>query len=312
MTLDEFIAKWSNKQCDYDGAYGTQCMDVWDYYCKEVLGLEDSYIRAYLFASGPIALYKKELEAFEKINNTPLNYPKKGDVLIFGPYAGEWGHIVIVTEANPICFKSFEANWPLGSYPHIEKHSYKGVLGWLRFKGGDIPMKGIPFSGLVDVLDGVEGLRARDLPKVKGSKVIYKYSFKDNPIHVISYIKGDLIEDKEMKVASSIWYEDDQGNWFNSAYTNRPDPNINPNEEVILPNLKEVKIMATQVEKDAKVAELEAAVVSAEAALAQLKEELEAVKATKTDEEIAKEAKQAELEEALAKVAALKAELGVE
>lgn len=135
LTFDEFIVKWTGKVCDYDNKYGTQCMDLADYYAQEVLGLTRSGIISILFASNPIALYTKNdtSKYFQKINNTLFNTPKKGDIFIFGSKVGVDGHICIFIEGNILNFKSFDANWPVGTLPCIQTHTYAGALGWLRF-----------------------------------------------------------------------------------------------------------------------------------------------------------------------------------
>lgn len=135
LTFDDFITEWIGKVCDYDGQFGTQCMDIFDYYCQDVLGLTRSEIVSTLFSKNPITLYTQNNvgKYFQKIDNTLLGVPKKGDVFIFGPKVGVDGHICIFVEGNILNFKSFDANWPVGTLPHIQAHNYTGALGWLRF-----------------------------------------------------------------------------------------------------------------------------------------------------------------------------------
>jgi hypothetical protein len=42
MTIGEFIKKWNGKVCDFDGKYGSQCVDLYRMYVKEVLGYPQS------------------------------------------------------------------------------------------------------------------------------------------------------------------------------------------------------------------------------------------------------------------------------
>ena len=37
MTLEEFIIKYSGKKVDYDGVFGSQCVDLFRQYCVDVL-----------------------------------------------------------------------------------------------------------------------------------------------------------------------------------------------------------------------------------------------------------------------------------
>ena len=47
---------------------------------------------------------------------------------------GTYGHIGIFDNGTLSKFESFDQNFPKGSLCHLQKHSYKNVLGWLRFK----------------------------------------------------------------------------------------------------------------------------------------------------------------------------------
>ncbi|POH58254.1 CHAP domain-containing protein [Arthrobacter glacialis] len=37
-TVDAFITQWNNKYIDVDGSYGAQCWDLWEKYCRSVIG----------------------------------------------------------------------------------------------------------------------------------------------------------------------------------------------------------------------------------------------------------------------------------
>jgi hypothetical protein len=136
ITIDEFITKWTGKTVDTDGIYPNQCMDLMHQYCIDVLGLADARILAQAAAYLVFTNFNTEFghDYFDIIKNTPDNVPRKGDILIFGQDVGPYGHVCVFIEGDVNSFKSFDANWPLGSLPHIQDHNYMGVLGWLRFK----------------------------------------------------------------------------------------------------------------------------------------------------------------------------------
>jgi regulator of replication initiation timing len=138
MTLNEFVIKWQGKNLDFDGAYGYQCMDLMHQYNVDVLGLSNGAILAAPWASD---LYNKfetlyGHENFEKIANTPTNVPQEGDIMVWGtkPY----GHVAIFIEGDVNSFRSFDENYPTGTLPHVQSHTYANVLGWLRFKGENV------------------------------------------------------------------------------------------------------------------------------------------------------------------------------
>jgi hypothetical protein len=131
MSFDEFITKWTGKPIDTDNAFGAQCMDLMHKYVEEVLGLPDKSLLAAPSASQAYTNFTAT-KYFKKIDNTLLGVPNKGDIVFFGPTVGNWGHVCVYISGSVMGFKSFDQNWPVSSYPHIQDHNYKGVLGWLR------------------------------------------------------------------------------------------------------------------------------------------------------------------------------------
>jgi len=131
MTLENFIKKWSGKELDFDGYYGTQCMDLMHQYVYEVLDIKDKTVLA---APGARDVYNhfRWGDLFDKIPNTPTGVPKKGDIIFWG-YA-PYGHVAVFVEGNVNNFTSFDANYPEGTLPHLQTHDYAHVLGWLRPK----------------------------------------------------------------------------------------------------------------------------------------------------------------------------------
>lgn len=130
MSLDQFLTKYANKSNDYDGVYGFQCYDLFQFYNRDVVGAP--------FVTGDAAkdIWETYPRAFyERIGNEPTNYPVRGDVVIWGSGYGIYGHVAICTEADVNAFTVLSQNDPVG-VPSIYKTytSWKGVLGWLRPK----------------------------------------------------------------------------------------------------------------------------------------------------------------------------------
>lgn len=137
MKLEDFVKKWTNKPVDVDGIWPNQCFDLFHQYHVDVLGITDLKT---LSAASAYQIYTnfynlKNHELFTRIANTLEGVPKKGDIVIFGQEIGEHGHVCIFIDGGVNRFNSFDSNWPIGSLPKIVSHTYKGVLGWLRFKG---------------------------------------------------------------------------------------------------------------------------------------------------------------------------------
>lgn len=128
MTSDQFIAKYNQVPVDFDKAFGNQCMDLMHQYCLDVLGLDGSILRA----PDAQTVFKKFSwpKQFMLVPNTPTGVPSKGDIIFFSTPPS--GHVAIFFDGDAKQFTSFDQNWPLNSLPHLQRHDYKEVLGWLR------------------------------------------------------------------------------------------------------------------------------------------------------------------------------------
>lgn len=137
MTVSEFFTKYNGRGIDFDGYYGFQCMDLWQQYNKEVVGgprIAAPYAKD-VWAKN---LYPKDF--YTKIANTPNGVPQKGDVIIWsGAANGGFGHIAVYYDGNVWNFRSFDQNWPTGSWCHFQPHNYNYVYGWLRPKKATPP-----------------------------------------------------------------------------------------------------------------------------------------------------------------------------
>lgn len=139
MTFDEHIAKRTGKPVDTDGVYPNQCMDLMHQYLIDCFGYTDPRILAapsaqLVFKNFP-SMFGREY--FDRITRTPGIVPIKGDVMFWGDE--EDGHVDIFINGDLVSFQGFDANWPLGSLPHVQAHVYDNVLGWLRPKINNSP-----------------------------------------------------------------------------------------------------------------------------------------------------------------------------
>jgi hypothetical protein len=143
LTLTQFVDKWNGKVCDYDGFYGGQCVDLYRMYVQEVLGCPQ----------GPGVLGAKDIwdsyltEYYDRIPNTPDGFPLPGDIMIWGPRYGTYGHVAIVVSANQSSFTCFSQNDPSGALCVLKKYTaWSSLLGWLHPKPKDSMYKGYDLS----------------------------------------------------------------------------------------------------------------------------------------------------------------------
>jgi hypothetical protein len=134
QSLASFVAQWNGRACDFDRAYGYQCVDLVQYWARDGLG------RPPLVGNAVDAWWGAQAGGWVRVANGPQNSPTPGDVVVWGPSAmagtGATGHIAVAVLADAMHLISFDQNYPSGSWCHVQVHSYDGVLGWLRSSGG--------------------------------------------------------------------------------------------------------------------------------------------------------------------------------
>lgn len=108
MTFSEFLRDVKNRGgVDTDGAYGKQCMDLYNYYCRHVLELTGNTgaDRAKNILRNPYIM-----QNVTRIDNTPTFIPKKGDIAVWT--GGEYGHVAICLGIGDTrTFKTIDQNW---------------------------------------------------------------------------------------------------------------------------------------------------------------------------------------------------------
>lgn len=120
MTLDQFFQKWNGKFADFDNQYPNQCVDLGNFYNRDVWGNPNKI-------SG---------NAWQWWDNAPKDYydgvstPVKGDIAVWKKEFGGYGHVAIVWDNG----KFFSQNYPLGAPCSLQSISTNKILGYLRPK----------------------------------------------------------------------------------------------------------------------------------------------------------------------------------
>ena len=133
MTFDDFIKKYDGKKVEAGGSPNAkyQCVDLANQYLTECLE------QPAVFGANAQDFPSRIGSKYEYILNTPSGVPDKGCLVIWKS-KDNVGHIAIFVDGNSTKFNSFDQNFPVGSPCHIQSHSYTNVLGWLKFKGGEL------------------------------------------------------------------------------------------------------------------------------------------------------------------------------
>ncbi|MHA7306447.1 CHAP domain-containing protein [Arthrobacter sp. TMN-49] len=171
-TVDAFVAKWTNMYVDADGYYGAQCWDLWEQYCRSVIGcsgISTQHSPNPGYACGLWDGYATNGAAtfFTKI--AAATAPKKGDVAIwkYGQYPNyPYSHAAIVVgdAGNYVKVLSQNSSPALPNNPFpgmstgpsiIQNLTKTGLAGYFRPRSlpGEQPSIGKPsISSPADVL----------------------------------------------------------------------------------------------------------------------------------------------------------------
>lgn len=132
MTFDNWIKNVKNTNgVDTDGAYGKQCMDLFNDYCHRVLSIDGNTGAS---CAKKILDNKYVMQFFKRIDNTATFVPQKGDICVWT--SGTYGHVAICYgEGNTLKFKTIDQNWqPLTLTDTWHNYTYMSPLVFLRPK----------------------------------------------------------------------------------------------------------------------------------------------------------------------------------
>lgn len=194
LNLDEFIKKNNGLKLDSDGsAHGSateyQCVDLCNAWLKNLVA---PAIRGN-------AVNWAGARGFEWIKNTPLNVPRPGDIVVWN--CGKYGHVAIFVSGNVLSFTSFDQNWPVNSACHLQKHSYIGVMGWLRWNSN---ITTALFPKLIEV---VRPAYVRSAPSTRSSLAGSRLLNPGSHFTAVELVKGDSVANNDK------WYRSDRGNF---------------------------------------------------------------------------------------------------
>jgi len=210
--FQNFLQQYNGRYVDFDGVYGAQCFDLvnrWSTY----LGYRPF---TGLYAYGIIDQTQGN---YTKILNSPTAVPQAGDIIVWNSrYGGGYGHTAIATGIGDTnSFESFDQNYPTGSPAHLVRHSYDGVIGWLRpnklTTGGNMAVIGSGDNWYARLSKLHEQVRGRPL----GRDVFNAFVGKD----LLTYVEA-VSDDKE---ADAVQHYQNVGavavrdNWQQQIYT---------------------------------------------------------------------------------------------
>ena len=202
MKFNEFIeyVKKSNG-VDTDGSYAHQCMDLYNFYCKNVLEIEGKTGCDY---ANLIVNNNNVMDKVEKINNYPEFVPQKGDIAVW--LGGEHGHVAIclgIGDTNT--FKTIDQNF--SKYreltEEIHNYTYMSPLVFLRPKN----QKNIidEFTVRVDKDLAMVSSQPTSHSNIAGTGKLYK----GDEFIAVEVVKGE----DPFNDGRNFWYKSKKGNY---------------------------------------------------------------------------------------------------
>lgn len=136
MTTQDFLNQFNGRYVDFDGAFGNQCVDLVQFYNRDVVGTSIRFI------GNAKDLYSQTTSFY-----TQAQDPKVGDIAVFGAMPGNpYGHIGVVSAVYPNgTFDMLEQNDPTGTPAHFKRYNNAYLLGFLKPNNlvKEIPMEEI-------------------------------------------------------------------------------------------------------------------------------------------------------------------------
>ena len=133
--IESFINTAVGKSFNPDGAYGLQCKDLADAYAIHLFGNWANTIRP---ANALDVIERSNPEFFEKFYNKPTDpnwLPKRGDLIIWGPMAGNpYGHIALIESCDQNGVNVIEQDG-FAQVPARRKYYRNYICGGVLVKG---------------------------------------------------------------------------------------------------------------------------------------------------------------------------------
>jgi hypothetical protein len=126
MTFKEFYEKYKGMYLDFDGYYGPQCVDLVQYWSRELGGAR--------FSGNAKDIIDQPGRTYQVILNARTNIPSEGDIVVWNKNMGVGnGHTGIATGKGDInTFEVFQQNDPYATPAKLKTYNYNNVIGWLH------------------------------------------------------------------------------------------------------------------------------------------------------------------------------------
>ena len=161
-------------------------MDLYNYYCKKVLGLSGNTGAQCV---KQILNNSYVMQNFERINNYPEFVPQKGDIAVWT--GGTYGHVAICLGVGDVnTFKTIDQNWVAQKLTEeTHNYTYMSPIVFLRPKNQENIKEGERIAQIGTFTSSVDNLNVRRSPSLSG-QVVAQYN-KGESVKYDSYIDSE-------------------------------------------------------------------------------------------------------------------------
>lgn len=225
LSLQQFINTYNGRAVDFDGYYGAQCVDLIQFYNRDVVGVGR-------FTGDAINIYGQLGNSYTWVRNTPAGIPRPGSVVVWGaPYGYNptlkryFGHVAIVVSANLNTMTVLSQNYPYNTGTAFRTLSYNGCIGWGTPKNVSVgtppPATGVtPVMRTVTVTVTTLNVRSGPATSFPGGQANRAYNPDGNlhygaVVQITGYTHGQNIGG-----TSDVWLRTVNNHWIWSGGTN--------------------------------------------------------------------------------------------
>ncbi len=161
-------------------------MDLYNYYCKKVLGLSGNTGAQCV---KQILNNSYVMQNFERINNYPEFVPQKGDIAVWT--GGTYGHVAICLGVGDVnTFKTIDQNWVAQKLTEeTHNYTYMSPIVFLRPKNQENIKEGERIAQIGSFTSSVNNLNVRRSPSLSG-QIVAQYN-KGESVKYDSYIDSE-------------------------------------------------------------------------------------------------------------------------
>ena len=125
-SVDSFVRRWTNRYADYDGRYGAQCVDLFNFYNRDVVHA----------GFAPVTYAYQLYNTYDHSRYTRLSAsatPRKGDVAIWNQTSSNpGGHVAILLSKSGSTLRVFTQNPGPAHIGNLTTTNPGRLLGYLR------------------------------------------------------------------------------------------------------------------------------------------------------------------------------------